>query len=98
MVVDYANGMAQEEIAGKYGLHTQTVRKRLKAAGVVTRSRDNALTEQDLDETRGLLDAGLSAREVGRKLGIAHTTIVRAIRRADVAPQSENHPDAPRDR
>jgi len=33
MVVDYANGVTQEEIAGKHGLHIQTVRKRLKAAG-----------------------------------------------------------------
>ncbi len=92
MVIDYANRMTQEEIAGKYGLHIQPVHKRLKTAGVVTRSRGNALAEQDLDEARSLLDAGLSAREVGRKLGVAHTTILRTIRRADAAPQSENRP------
>lgn len=44
MVVDYANGMTQEEIARKHGIHIQTVQKRLKAAGVVTRSRRTELT------------------------------------------------------
>lgn len=46
MVVDYANGMTQEEIARVHDLHIQTVRKRLKAAGVVTRSRSTALTRR----------------------------------------------------
>lgn len=98
MVVDYANGMTQEEIAHKHGLHIQTVRKRLKAAGVATRSRRTALTPQDLDEARDLLDAGLSAREVARRLGVAHTTLLRAIRRADATTADENHHPAPRNR
>lgn len=72
MVVDYANGMTQEEIARKHGLHIQTIRKRLKAAGVVTRSHSTALTAQDMDEARGLLDAGLSVREAARRLGVPH--------------------------
>lgn len=96
MVVDYANGMTQEEIARKHGLHIQTVRKRLEVAGVVTRSRSTALTAQDLDEARGLLDAGLSAREVAHRFGIAHTTLLRAIRRADAITADENHHHAPR--
>ncbi len=96
MVVDYANGMTQEEIARKHGIHIQTVRKRLKAAGVVTRSQSTALTKQDLDEARGLLDADLSAREAGRRLGVAHTTLLRAIRRADATTADENHHHAPR--
>lgn len=98
MVVDYANGMTQEEIAHKHGLHIQTVRKWLKAAGVVTRSRSTALTGQDLDEARGLLDAGLSAREVARRLGVARTRLLRAIRRADATTADENHHHAPRNK
>lgn len=96
MVVDYANGRTQEEIARKHGLHIQTIRKRLKAAGVVTRSRRTALTAQDLDEARGLLDAGLSVREAARRLGVAHTTLLRTIRRADATTADENHHHAPR--
>ncbi|KTS70340.1 hypothetical protein NS206_00270 [Microbacterium testaceum] len=98
MVVDYANGMTQEEIARKHGLHIQTVRKRLKAAGVVTRSHSTALTVQDMDEARGLLDADLSVREAARRLGVAHTTLLRAIRRADATTADENHHPAPRNR
>ena len=89
--------MTQEEIARKHDLHVQTVRKKLKTAGVVTRSRSTALTEEELDEARGLLDAGLSAHEVGRRLGVVHTTLLRAIRRADAAAADENHRHAPRD-
>lgn len=33
IVVDYANGLTQLEIATNYGLHVQTVRKRLAEAG-----------------------------------------------------------------
>lgn len=58
MVVDYPNGMTQEEIARK-------------------------------------LDAGLSAREVGRRLGVAHTTLLRAIRRADATTVDEDRHHAP---
>ena len=93
--------MTQEEIARKHGIHIQTVRGigyRLKAAGVVTRSPRTALTAQDLDEAHGLLDAGLSAREVARRLGVAHTTPLRAIRRADATTADENRHPAPRNK
>lgn len=85
MVVDYANGMTQQEIARKHGLHVQTVRKRLDETGVVTRARSCGLTEADLGEARSLLAAGISAREIGRRLGVAHTTLLRSIRRSDAA-------------
>lgn len=41
LMVDYSNGMTQAEIAQKYGFHVQTVRKRLKDAGVVVRGAIN---------------------------------------------------------
>lgn len=85
LVVDYANGMTQVEIARKYGVHVQTVRKRLKEAGVVVRGNSRALTDSDLREVRGLLDAGLSAREVAGRYGVAHTTLLRALRRTDTS-------------
>ncbi|RZK75085.1 MAG: hypothetical protein EOP28_01135 [Rhodococcus sp. (in: high G+C Gram-positive bacteria)] len=62
--------MPQQEVARKHGLLIQTVCKRLKAAGVVTRSRSKAPTEQELNEARGLLVAGPSAREIARKLDL----------------------------
>lgn len=98
MVVDYANGMTQQDIAHKHGLHVQTVRKRLSEVEVVTRARSGALTEADLDEARSLLAAHVSARKIGRRMGVAHTTLLRAIRRSDAAlfEKSTNaHHEAP---
>lgn len=83
--MDYANWMTRLEIAQKHGLHVQTVRKKLSAAGVVTRARSGALTEDDLDAARNLLATGMSAREFGRRLGVIHTTLLRVIRRSDAA-------------
>lgn len=81
MVVDYANGMTQAEIACKHGLHVQTVRKRLKSAGVVARTHRTALTDQELIEARTLLDGGSSTRKIAQQFGVTHTTLLRSLRR-----------------
>lgn len=96
LVVDYANGLSQAEIARKHGIHIQTVRKRLKEVGVVTR-RGNTLTDEELTQASALLVAGISAREVGRRLGVAHTTVLRAIRRSKTLLHDDNHHRAPRE-
>lgn len=59
------------------------MRKKLGAAEVVTRARSGVLTEADLEEVGSLLAAGMSAREIGRRLGVAHTTVLRAMRRSE---------------
>lgn len=85
LVVDYANGMTQAEIAAKHGLHIQTVRKRLTQAGVNSRERNRALDDEDLWRARRLIDSGVSVREVARQFGVAHTTLLRALKRAGSA-------------
>lgn len=81
LLVDYANGMTQTEIAAKHGLHIQTVRKRLTQAGVTSRERNRALDDEDLWRARRLIDSGVSIREVARQFGVAHTTLIRALKR-----------------
>ena len=85
LVVDYANGLTQAEIAAKYGLHVQTVRKRLAEAGVSSRAHNQTLSDEDLWRARRLIDSGLSAREVAGRYGVAHTTLLRALKRTGSA-------------
>lgn len=81
IVVDYANGLTQVEIATKHTLHVQTVRKRLAVAGVKVRSHNRALSDEELNGARAAIDGGASARAVARDLGVAHTTLLRALKR-----------------
>lgn len=88
LVADYADGLTQVQIAEKHGLHIQTVRKRLIAAGIDTRARLRALTDEDLRAVRVAIGQGVSVREIARGLGIAHTTVTRSLARHDEAPES----------
>ncbi len=72
LVVAYANGRTQEEIAKEYRLYIQTVRKRLHEAGIVTRLHATILSHEDLQLARSLLGQGKSARNVAQQLGVAH--------------------------
>ncbi|WP_129359771.1 helix-turn-helix domain-containing protein [Rothia uropygioeca] len=84
LVVDYANGLTQAEIARKHGIHAQTLRKRLWEAGVNTRVRVAALSESEVQAARAVIHEGASARSVARRLGVAHTTLLRALKRSPV--------------
>lgn len=81
-VVDYANGLTQAEIARKHGIHAQTLRKRLREAGVNTRVRVSALSENEVQSARAVISEGASVRAVARRLGVAHTTLLRALKRS----------------
>ena len=63
-------------------LRQQTVRKRLAVAGVKVRSHNRALSDEELSRARSAIDGGASARAVARDLGVAHTTLLRALKRA----------------
>lgn len=79
VVVDYCNGKTQVEIASKHGLHMQTVRRLLRQAGVVVRDHLAALSAADLQTIRIAHARGVSLRELGRRYGVAHTTILRSL-------------------
>ena len=83
LVMDYANGLTQVEIARKHGMHVQTLRKRLHEAGVDTHARANALSDADLRSAQAAISDGASVRATARRLGVAHTTLQRALRRVE---------------
>lgn len=87
-MVDHADGLTQVQIAKKRGLHVQTVRKRLIAAGIDTRARLRMLEDEDLRAVRAAMDRGISVREITRGLGVAHTTVTRPLARRHEASKS----------
>ena len=94
LVADYANGLTQVEIARKHRIHVQTVRKRLGEAGVRVREHNRALSDEDLWHARRLLEGGLASREVAQRYQVAHTTLMRALKRggSSVVPKAERGP------
>lgn len=82
LVVDYANGLTQAEIARKHGIRAQTLRKRLWEAGVNTRVRVTALSESEVKVAGAVVSEGASVRAVARRLGVTHTTLLRALKRS----------------
>jgi len=79
VVVDYCNGLTQVEVASKYGLHVQTVRRLLQQSGVSMRDHRAALSAADVETIRIARSRGVSLRELGRRYSVSHTTILRSL-------------------
>jgi len=80
LVVDYANGLTQMELAQKHGMHVQTVRKRLKEVGVNLRARVKLLSPAQLEAARSAIAGGASLRATARQLGVSHATLTRNLK------------------
>lgn len=80
VVVTYCNGSTQQEIAAELGVHVQTVRATLREAGVKIGERNATFSDDELQTIRRLHADGVSARELGRRYSVAHTTILRQLR------------------
>lgn len=52
IVVDYCNGATQQQIAARYGVHVQTIRKILRDAGVSVRDHHAVLTRDEIHAIR----------------------------------------------
>ncbi|MBF9337556.1 helix-turn-helix domain-containing protein [Microbacterium lacticum] len=91
IVVAYCNGATQEEIALTCGMHVQTVRARLRSAGVQTVRARRALADADIEEIRRLHHSGQSARQLARRYGVAHTTVLRYVQQASIDVASAAH-------
>lgn len=79
VVVDYCNGLTQVEVASKYGLHVQTVRRLLQRSGVSMHDHRAALSATDLATIRIAHSRGVSLREFGRRYSVSHTTTLRRL-------------------
>ena len=91
IVVAYCNGATQEEIALTCGTHVQTVRARLRSAGAQTVRARRALADADIEEIRRLHRSGQSARQLARRYGVAHTTVLRYVQQASIDFASAAH-------
>lgn len=81
LVVDYANGMTQAEIAKKHGINVQTLRKRLQKAGVNTGARVRLLSSAQVEAARSAIAEGASLRATARQLDVSHTTLLRNLQK-----------------
>lgn len=61
-------------------MHVQTIRATLRNAGVKLNERNATFSDDELQTIRRLHADGVSARELGRRYGVAHTTILRQLR------------------
>ena len=83
IVVAYCNGSTQAEIAAAHGMHVQTVRARLHDAGVHVQDSRAALASAHKEAIRRLHRQGQSARQIARRYDVAHTTVLRILKRND---------------
>lgn len=82
LVADYADGLTQVQIAMKHGLHVQTVRKRLIAAGVDTRAvvrrienLQTFLTAAEVDRPVDDYVSGATVNELADRYGVHRATV-----------------------
>ena len=80
LVVDYANGLTQMELAQKHGMHVQTARKRLKGVGVNLRARVKLLSLAQLEAARSAIAGGAGLRATARQFGVSHATLTRNLK------------------
>ena len=80
VVVAYCNGSTQVQIAASHGMHVQTVRARLREAGVFMHEQRAALSFEERESMRRLHRNGQSARQLARRYGVTHTTVLRLLK------------------
>ncbi len=61
-------------------MHVKTIRATLRNAGVKLSERNTTFSDDELQIIRRLHAGGVSARELGRRYSVAHTTILRHLR------------------
>jgi lambda repressor-like predicted transcriptional regulator len=78
----YRSGQAMTELARQFGIERPTVAAVLDRANV---SRRHELTAGQLKEAAQLYEAGWSATKLGERFDVSPDTMLRRLRRFDVA-------------
>ena len=81
LVASYRAGSTLRELAARYGVHRNTVRRLVACAGVTPRYR--ALGPAEIDEATKLYAAGMSLAAVGASFGVHANTVRSALIKAD---------------
>jgi len=93
LVFLWNNGVTTTDISKRFGISTDTVRRRIKKSGLPFRPFWEVKSEQakkverrKIDETllRELLKMDISLREIGRRLGVAHNTISSKMKKLGI--------------
>ncbi len=79
---DYAAGAGSYRLGRKYGISPATVRARLRAAGVALRPARQVARHPTVEEVERLHGEGVSIRELARRFGVSHVTILNRLKRA----------------
>ncbi|WP_441415057.1 hypothetical protein [Arthrobacter sp. 2MCAF14] len=90
MAEDYQAGMRVKELATKYQISRETVRKRLRRRAI--RPRKIGLDEQQIKESVRLYEQGDSLATIGKRMGVtAHTVRSRLIEKGVRMRSSYDH-------
>ncbi|WP_449276657.1 helix-turn-helix domain-containing protein [Leucobacter sp. GX24907] len=82
MVAAYQSGASLISIAREHRLGKETVRDLLVDAGV--RIRRQGLEDAQVTQAVRSYESGLTTREIARELGVGHSMVWRALKRAGV--------------
>lgn len=74
----YEAGATTYELAERFGVHRETISRRLKSSGA--RMRGQRLTPAEIDRAEQLYTAGLSLAKVGQELGCDASKVWRALK------------------
>lgn len=86
MIQLYVDGATTVGLARQFGVHKDTVRASVDAAGVRRRPKRH-LTQADAAQACLLYEAGASMRSIGRRYGVSPDRIKRHLTRAGVRPR-----------
>ena len=76
--------MSVSELARQYGINRHTVAKHLYSEGVIVRGGQTKLTPEVVAMAAELYRSGSSLANIGAHLGVDHTTVHKALKKAGV--------------